>query len=146
MLFILGIQKPWQKEMMIVATLALGLWPKQGLTSVRAEKEAQESHLMLSKVQESVREWTLTLTSEVPFWELDSWWTPKFLEKNYRSQNPLDWKVHYIIGKLLKRRCLKWAHMTHLNILNTSYGQKKGWESKPIGLRNSLYHWKALGT
>jgi hypothetical protein len=25
MLFILGIQKPWQKEMMIVATLALGL-------------------------------------------------------------------------------------------------------------------------
>jgi hypothetical protein len=30
-----------------VATLALGLRPKQGLTNVRAKKEACESHLML---------------------------------------------------------------------------------------------------
>ncbi len=48
--FTLGIQKPWQKEMMIVANLALGLQPRQGLTSVRAKREAQESHLMLSRV------------------------------------------------------------------------------------------------
>jgi hypothetical protein len=27
-------------------TLAWGLWPRQGLTKVRAKKEAQESHLM----------------------------------------------------------------------------------------------------
>jgi len=52
--FTLGIQKPWQ--MMIVITLALGLRLKQGLASVRAKKEAQESHLMLSKVQENVKE------------------------------------------------------------------------------------------
>jgi hypothetical protein len=32
-------------------------------------------------------------------------------------------------GKLLKRRCLKWARITHLDIWNTSYGQKKGRES-----------------
>jgi len=31
--------------------------------------------------------------------------------------------------KVLKRRCLKWAHMTHLDIWNISYGQKKGRES-----------------
>jgi hypothetical protein len=37
--------------------------------------------------------------------------------------------VLYIIEKLLKRRCLKWAHIAHLNIWNTSYGQKKGRES-----------------
>jgi hypothetical protein len=44
-------------------------------------------------------------------------------------QNPLDWRIPYIIGNLLELRCLKWARMTHLNIWNTSYGQKKGWES-----------------
>jgi len=32
----------------------------------------------------------------------------------------------YIIGKLLKHKCLKWACIAHLNISNTSYGQKKG--------------------
>ncbi len=35
----------------------------------------------------------------------------------------------YIITKLLKRKCLKWACMTHLDISNTSYGQKKGRKS-----------------
>jgi hypothetical protein len=29
----------------------------------------------------------------------------------------------------LKCKCLKWAHMTRLDICNTSYGKKKGWES-----------------
>jgi hypothetical protein len=33
------------------------------------------------------------------------------------------------IGKLLERRCLKWAYIAHLDIWNTSYGQKKGRES-----------------
>jgi hypothetical protein len=31
----------------------------------------------------------------------------------------------YIIGNILKYRCLKWARMTHLDICNTSYGKKK---------------------
>jgi hypothetical protein len=46
-----------------------------------------------------------------------------------QGSNPSPWEVLYIIGKLLKLRCLKWAHMTHLDIWNTSYGQKKGLES-----------------
>jgi len=37
--------------------------------------------------------------------------------------------VLYIIGKLLKFRCLKWVRIVHLDIWNTSYGQKKGRES-----------------
>jgi len=37
--------------------------------------------------------------------------------------------IFYIIGNLLECRCLKWARMTNLDIWNTSYGQKKGWES-----------------
>jgi len=70
---------------------------------------------MLSGVQKSVKEWTLTLPSELPFWELESQWTPEFLKGDYRGQNSLDWDIIYIIGKLLECRCLKWAHMTHLN-------------------------------
>ncbi len=37
--------------------------------------------------------------------------------------------VLYIIEKLLECKCLKWARIAHLDISNTSYGQKKGWES-----------------
>jgi len=35
----------------------------------------------------------------------------------------------YIIGNLLQHRCLKWVRIVHLDIWNTSYGQKKGRES-----------------
>jgi hypothetical protein len=55
-----------------VATLALGLRPRQGLARLQAKREAHESHLVLPGVQKSVREWTFTLTSEFPFWELKS--------------------------------------------------------------------------
>jgi hypothetical protein len=66
----------------------------------------------------------------------------------------------YIIGKLLELKCLKWAHIAHLDIWNTSYGQKKGRESncqfdsqpQKVGNRLDLlgcrgratYGWKAL--
>jgi hypothetical protein len=56
-------------------------------------------------------------------------WIPSSLNKNYRGQNPLDYKINYIIGIFLKHRCLKWAHMTHLGTQNTNYGQMKGRES-----------------
>ncbi len=36
------------------------------------QEEVWESHLMLPGVQKNVREWTLTLPSEFPFWELKS--------------------------------------------------------------------------
>jgi hypothetical protein len=41
----------------------------------------------------------------------------------------LPWGVIYIIGKFLKCRCWKWPCMSHSNICNISYGQKKGRES-----------------
>ncbi len=44
-----------------VATLALGLWPGQDLTKVRTKSEARESHFMLPRMWENVREWTSTL-------------------------------------------------------------------------------------
>ncbi len=39
-----------------VATLVLGSKPKQGFARVRAKREVRESHLMLPRVQKSVRE------------------------------------------------------------------------------------------
>jgi hypothetical protein len=107
-----------------------------------------------------VTEWTLTLPRELSLWELEFWWTPESLESDCRGQNSLDWSVPYIIEKLLKRRCLKWARMTHLDIWNTSYGQKKGrksnwqFDSRPLKVRNRpdflvcrwhvTYRWKDL--
>ncbi len=60
----------------------------------------------------------------------------------------------------MKLRCLKWARMTHLDIWNTSYGQKKSWESnwqfdsRPLKVRirpdflvcrwHTTYRWKDL--
>jgi len=80
----------------------------------------------------------LTLPRELPLWELESQWILEFSKIDYRGQNPLDWRVIYIIGKLLKLKCLKWTSMTHLNTLNISYGQKKGWESncQPLKVEN----------
>jgi hypothetical protein len=148
-----------------IVTLTLGLWLKQGLARVWACKGAgqegsRESHFMLPRMQANVREWTLTLPSELPLWELESGWTLEFSESDCRSQNSLDWSVLHIIGNLLERRYLKWAHMTHLDTWNTSYGQKKGQESNwqfdswPLKIKNrpdflvcrwrATNHWKAL--
>jgi hypothetical protein len=113
---------------------------------------------MLQEV-ESMREcenWTSTLPSELPLWELDSRWTPEFSKNDCKGQNPLDWGFPYIIGNLLERKCLKWAHMTHLGIWNSNCGQKKSWESnwqfdsRPLKVENhplvcrwhATYLWK----
>ncbi len=94
-----------------------------------------------------MRGWTLTLPREIPLWELESQWTPKFLENNCTSQNSMDWGIPYIIWKLLELTCLKWAFITHLDIWNTSYGQKKGRESNwqfdswPLKVKKPRFPW-----
>jgi len=75
------------------------------------------------------REWSPWVTFHAPrsvggcermkphtFWKLESRWTSKFLESNFKGQNSLDWRVPYIIGNLLEHRCLKWACTSHLSI------------------------------
>jgi hypothetical protein len=95
--------------------------PNLGLvTKVRAYKGAGQegSSGVTSYTPKSAKEcegMNLHTPKELPFWELESRWTSKFLEGNCKGQNPMDWKFLYIIGKLLKRRCLKWARMTHLD-------------------------------
>ncbi len=100
---------------MSVATLTWGSRLMQKLVKVRAKYETRESHFMFPRVQKIVREWTLTLSSEFPLWELEPWWILEFLKNDCKGQNPLDWRIPYIIKNLLERRCLKWVCMTHLD-------------------------------
>jgi hypothetical protein len=92
------------------------------------------------------------------FGSFESQWIPEFSKNDCKGQNPMDWRVLYIIGKLLKQQCLKWACMTNLDTENTSYGQKKGresnwqFDSRPLKVGNgpdllvckwgATYHWK----
>jgi hypothetical protein len=54
----------------------------------------------------------------------------------------MNWKVLYTIEKLLECRCLKWACIVHLDILITTYGQKKDrelncqFDSRPLKVGN----------
>jgi len=90
-------------------------------------------------------------TPEMGTWESSG--IHKISEFNYRGQNTLHWSVLYIIEKLSKCRCRKWARMSHLDICSTSYGKKKSWESnwqfdsRPLKVRNrpipSVFRWSA---
>jgi hypothetical protein len=96
----------------------------------------------------------------VQLWELESRWTLEFLEGNFRGQNSMVGRVLYTIEKILERRCLKWDCITHLDIWNINYGQKKGresncqFDSRPLKVGNRpdlivnkgrvTYRWKAL--
>jgi hypothetical protein len=96
-------------------------------------------------------------------WNSHSWngdLTSKTSEFNCRGQNTLHWDVLYIIEKLSKCRCRKWAHMSHLDICSTSYGKKKrresNWQfdSQPLKVENwpnlngcrwsATHRWKAF--
>jgi hypothetical protein len=57
---------------------SLGLTTKARACKVACQKEAQESHFMILGMQKIVKEWTFTLLSEFPFWELESQWTSEF--------------------------------------------------------------------
>jgi hypothetical protein len=143
-----------------VATLALSSQPRQRGCNVEGQEEARESHYTLPGMWESVREWTFTLPRQLPLWEMDSRWTPEDSERDFRGQNSMACGVLYINEKLLKLRCLKWARIAHLNIQNTSYGQKKGresnwqFDSRPLKVGNrplpdvrfeiATRRWKAL--
>jgi len=91
---------------------------------------------------------------------LESSGTPATSELDCRGQKTLPWGVLYTVGKALKRRCRKWARMSHSDICNTSYGRKKGRESnwqfdswpQKVGNRpapgvcrwNATQHWKTF--
>jgi hypothetical protein len=67
--------------------------------------------------------WAPTLGVRV---SMDSQRILESLESDCRGQNPLEWKVSYIIRKLLERKCLKWIHVTHFGHLKHKLWPKKG--------------------
>jgi len=97
-------------------------------------------------------------TPEMGTWESSG--TPKISEFDCRGQNTSPWGVLHVIGKLLKCRCRKWPHMSHLDIFSISYSKKKGGESnwqfdsRPLNVKNrfdpgvcrwnAIHRWKAL--
>jgi hypothetical protein len=99
-----------------------------------------------------------THTLKMGTWE--SIETLEVLEFDCRGQNTSHWGVFYIIGKLSKRRCRKWARMSHLDICSTSYGKKKSresnlqFDSRPLKVGNrpdldacrwsATHRWKAF--
>jgi hypothetical protein len=100
-------------NMSICHNPSLGFTTKARACKVVGQKWARESHFMLPGTQESVREWTPTLPSELPLWELESQSTSESSKGDCRGQNSFDWDP-YIMGKILELRCLKLACMAHL--------------------------------
>jgi hypothetical protein len=92
-------------------------------------KRKPGSHITYSRSVRKCEGVNPHILKATPTWEMESRWTSETSESNYRGQNSMAHGVLYIIGKFLERRCLKWARLAHLNIWNTSYGQKKGRES-----------------
>jgi hypothetical protein len=150
----------WSLHIRCVATLALGSQPRQGIARLQAKRKTQESYHMLSGVQ---RVWGNEPSHSQVNSNVGSWspkWTPESSERNCKGQNSFPCRVLYIIRNILKHTCLKWACIAHLDIWNTSYGQKKGWESNwqfdswPLKVGNrpdflacrqrATYRWKAL--
>jgi hypothetical protein len=74
---------------MIVATLALGSQPKQGVARLRAKRKTRESHHMLPGVPKNVKEWTFTLPSELPCWELESQMNSRIFRAKLQGSKPI---------------------------------------------------------
>ncbi len=99
---------------------------------------------------------THTLTSG----KMESPGTPENSEDDLRGQIFFHWCTFCVIEKILKSRCPKWPHMSHLDIRSSSYGQKKGresncqFDSRPLKVENrplpdiasksATRRWKAL--
>jgi hypothetical protein len=83
-------------KLAIVATLALGSWPRQRLARLWAKRKPQNEGKSEG------------MNPHTPKWaSILRVWSPKSLENNFRGQNLMDWRVPYIIKRLLKLICLK---------------------------------------
>jgi hypothetical protein len=101
------------------------------------------------------------MTPSLPKWGLGSLpGLPKLQSPIARVKTPRIEAFFYIIEKLSKCRCLKWACMSHLDICSTSYDKKKSresnwqFDSRPLKVGNrpdpgmcrwsATHRWKAL--
>jgi hypothetical protein len=96
---------------MVVITLTLGLWPK-----LRNDKRSGlgKCHIFRDVPMVNVEEW---ISIRFPPWELKS---GNVMNHWHQILSKLGFLKK--IGKTLKNKYLKWAHISHLNIWNTCYG------------------------
>jgi hypothetical protein len=87
----------------------------------------------LSEMWMNVREWAHTFPSGLQLWELEFWWTSEFLENDLKGQNSLYWGFPYIIGKILKIKCLKWGHIS-IWIISTQVMTKRRVKNQSVNL------------
>jgi hypothetical protein len=145
----------------ICCNLSLGLVIKARACKVASQKgssrvifHALGNAKKCEKMNPHIPKWTPILGIKVP---MDS----KIFREQLKGSKPIRLKNFFIsLEKLLKRICLKWARMTHLDIWNTNYGQKKGresnwqFDSRSLKVENrpnflacrwfATYPWKAL--
>jgi hypothetical protein len=127
----------------------------KGCVSILIKGLGHEKHMLCHNP--TLEEWEDDYhTPEMGTWE--SVGTPKTLEFDCKGWNTSHWGVLYIIGKILKCKCRKWAPISHLDIFSTSYDKKKGrelnwqFDSRPLKVGNrpdsggcrwsATYHWK----
>ncbi len=102
------------QKILNVTIVTLGSRPKQRLAKVQVRVKPT-SHMSCSWKRRRV--WGnepphSQANSHFGSWSLDR--LLNFQRVIVGGQDSLDWRVPYIIGKLLEHTCLKWAHMTHL--------------------------------
>jgi hypothetical protein len=85
-----------------VATLALGLWSKQGLAKVQAKNEAQESHFMFLGMWGSVKEWTSTLPNEAPTLGVGVSIDSQIFKGQLQGSKPIGLKISLYHWKVLR--------------------------------------------
>jgi hypothetical protein len=108
-----------------VATLALGSWPRQGVARLRAKKNTRESHHMLLGVPKSVREWTFTLPSEFPCWELEPQMDFRIFKVRLQGSKPIASKISLYHWKAIAS---PFGHLKH-----------KLWPKKRLGVKFALW-------
>jgi hypothetical protein len=142
-----------------VTTLALGSQPRQRLAMGQAKRKP-ESHISCSRNVKECEGTNPHTPKGAPILGIGIPMDSQIFKERLQGSNPMDWGILYTIGKILELRCLEWARMTHLDIWNIMYGQKKGWESncqfdsRPLKARNrpnflmfrwcATYCWKDL--
>jgi hypothetical protein len=94
----------------------LGLTTKARGCKVAGQDKDPKVTSHAPKSAKSVREWTVTFPNELQCWELESQMDSWIFRVACRGQNSFPWIIIYIIEKLLKCRCLKWAYIAHLDI------------------------------
>jgi hypothetical protein len=114
--FVVPIENETLKDHNLCRNPSHGLVTMARVARLQAKRKTRDSHHMLPRMQRvrGNEPSHSQMNSNVGSWSPK--WTPESSKRDCRGQNPSPQKVLYDIGKILKLRCLKWAHIAHLDI------------------------------